>query len=153
MGKKKDKNKVSESDRASVAASSFNAAAAIVANASSEAAPDEIVETVMSLTEEFFEVRIDWMQEHGIGNAPKAMGGGGGNARPSGGSRPRSGGGSRSSGNASPKQAGFYGDLIDAIEENDGEAAYTVKELKKMSIGDASDAIDVAVELRDELQS
>jgi len=47
---------------------------------------------------------------------------------------------------------GFYGDLIDAIEDNDGEAEYTIKAFKKLDGDTASDAIDTAIELRDDLK-
>ena len=152
MSKGKDKKsfKISASDRASLAASSFNAAAGIVAATSSKGKLDDAVEQVMDLTEEFYGLRIEWMEANEIGNAPKSQpsGGGGGNYKRSASSSGSSGGSS----GPSAKQAGFYGDLIDSIEEAGGEAALSIKKFKKLSASDASDAIEEAIELRDELQ-
>lgn len=149
MGKK-DKFKLSESDRASLAASSFNAAALLVSQSDTDL--DDAAEAVLDLNEEFFGLRVAWMEGEKIGNLLQKDGGGG-SSKPSSGSRQSSGRArSSSGGTATDKQRGFYGELIDSIEEEDGEAELTVKEFSKLSIGDASDAIDVAKNLRDELQ-
>ncbi|KKK97002.1 hypothetical protein LCGC14_2657100, partial [marine sediment metagenome] len=80
MGKNKDKKlKPTDQDRASIAASSFNAAAAVVAAGTSKGKYDDVVEITMELATDFYETRLDWMTEAGISGAnPKASSGGGG---------------------------------------------------------------------------
>lgn len=146
----KDKFKVSETDRASIAASSFNAAALLVSQ--DDTALDEAADAVLDLTDYLFDARIKWMKANKIGNAPKPSSGGGGSYKPSGGSSGSSGGSNTSGDPATLKQVGFYGDLIDALEELESEAKYTVKEVKKMTKGDASEAIEKAKDKRDKLQ-
>ena len=151
MGKdKKDKFKLSEQDRASLAASSFNAAALLVSQSDTEL--EDAAEAVLSLNETLFELRVDWMEGEKIGN-PKVKDGGGSSSKPSQSSRGSSGGArSGRAGNATDKQRGFYGELITSIKEEDGEAALDIKEFSALSVGEASDAIEVAKDLRDELQ-
>ncbi len=150
MGKKNKKAaKVSEQDRASVAASSFNAAALIVSGAVSKATLEGAAEATLDLAEEFFIARIEWMEINKVGNAPKS-GGGGGNSGRSGGSS-RSSGGSNGSKGPTPKMAGFYGDLIDAIKEAGGKAEYKIDKFKDLGYEAASAAIDDAIETRDNL--
>ena len=155
MGKdkdKKDKFKLSEQDKASIAASSFNAAALLVSQSLSSDDLKGAAEEVLDLNQELFELRVDWMEGEKIGN-PKVKDGGGSSSKPSQSSRGSSGGArSGRAGNATDKQRGFYGDLITSIEEEDGEAALDIKEFSALSLGDASDAIEAAKDLRDELQ-
>ena len=155
MGKKdkKDKFKLSEQDRASLAASSFNAAALLVSQGGVDIKDlEELVDSVLQLNQDLFNARVDWMQGEKIGN-PKVKDGGGSSSKPSQSSRGSSGGArSGRAGNATDKQRGFYGELITSIEEEDGEAALDIKEFSALSVGDASDAIEVAKDLRDELQ-
>jgi hypothetical protein len=108
-----------------------------------------VVENVLDLAADLYDARITYLDSEGLGS-PKGTGGGGGKSSYSGGSKGSSGG-SKSSG-ASPKQAGFYGDLIDAIKDEGEEAPLSIKQFKKLSSSDASDAIETAIELRDELQ-
>ncbi len=150
MGKKD--NKLSEQDRASVAASSFNAAALIVAGTlSGKNLSKTTAAKTLDLAEEFFVIRTEWMVANKIGNAPKSTGsgGGGGNYKPSGGSK-RSSGQSRSD-EPTLKQIGFYGDLIDNIEKAGGSADLSIKKFKKLGFEEASTAIDEAIETRDNL--
>ena len=153
MGKKDKTTKVTDGDRASVAASSFNAASAIVASTlSGKSLGKTTAAKTMDLTQEFYELRIAWMEDAGIGGAPKSTGGGGGgNYKPSGGSK-RSSGGPKSFDEPSLKMIGFYGDLITGIEEAGGEAALSIKKFKKLNGEDASEAIDEAIETRDNLK-
>ncbi len=147
MGKKDKKSKVTESDRASVAASSFNAAAVLLG---SQQNLDEVPELIMALTDELFNVRLDWMTENKIGGAPKSTGGGGGNYKPSAGSKGSSG--QSKSDNPTPKMVGFYGDLVSAIEGEGGSIKPSVKKFKELSFEDGSAAIDDAIERRDNLK-
>ena len=146
MGKKDKKSKVTESDRASVAASSFNAAAVLLG---SQQNLDEVPELIMALTDELFNVRLDWMTENKIGGAPKSTGGGGGNYKPSAASSGSSG---QSYSAPTPKMVGFYGDLIDAIEKLGGEAKLSIKKFKNLNGDEASAALDDAIERRDNLK-
>ena len=149
----KNKNKVSEQDRASIAASSFNGAVFIVAaTLQGKSLGKTTAAKTLDLAEEFFTIRIEWMEANKIGNAPKSTGGGGGgNYKPSGGSK-RSSGGPKSFDEPSLKMIGFYGDLITGIEEAGGEAALSIKKFKKLNGEDASEAIDEAIETRDNLK-
>ena len=148
MGKKDKKSKVTESDRASVAASSFNAASAIIASGVTVDLK-KVVEETMALTDEFFNVRLDWMTENAIGGAPKSTGGGGGSYKPSAASSGSSG---QSYSAPTPKMVGFYGDLIDAIEKLGGEAKLSIKKFKNLNGDEASAALDDAIERRDNLK-
>ncbi len=151
MGKKD--NKVTDGDRASVAASSFNAAAAIVAaTVTGKNLGKTLASKTLDLTQEFYDLRIAWMEDAGIGGAPKSTGGGGGGSSKSSGGSRRSSGGPKSFDEPSTKMVGFYGDLIDDIEEAGGKAEYSIKKFKKLNGDDASTAIDEAIEARDNLK-
>ena len=153
MGKKDKTTKVTDGDRASVAASSFNAASAIVASTlSGKSLGKTTAAKTMDLTQEFYELRIAWMEDAGIGGAPKSTGGGGGGSSKSYGGSRQSSGQSKSFDEPSTKMVGFYGDLIDDIEEAGGSAAFSIKKFKKLNGDDASDAIDEAIETRDNLK-
>ena len=150
MGKK-DKSKITDSDRASLAASSFNAAAAIMAGTlSGKSLGKTTAAKVMDLTQEFYDLRTSWYEDAGIGGAPKSTGGGGGGSSKSYGGSRQSSGQSRSD-EPTLKQISFYGDLIDGIEKAGGEAKYSIKKFKKLGFEDASTAIDEAIETRDNL--
>ena len=147
MGKKD--NKVTDGDRASVAASSFNAAAAIVAaTVTGKSLGKTLASKTLDLTQEFYELRIAWMEDAGIGGAPKSTGGGGGGSSNYSGGSKGSSGQSRSD-EPTLKQTGFYGDLITDIEKAGGKAPLSIKKFKKLGFEDASSAIDEAIETRD----
>lgn len=138
MGKKKA-TKLADNEKMSAYASSFNGAVAL-----SEEGAD--VDDVLDLTLELYEARIEQMQGLGLGGGSGNSSGGAPRNNARGGS---SGGGS---GKASQKQVSFAGDLVEAIEDEDGDPVYSVKDVKKMSIGDAKEAITELIEQRDDLQ-
>ena len=160
MGKKKDAAKaaakaaetftLSDQDRASVAASSFNAATVLIAAGLSKGKAEDSAEATLGLASSLYELRVAWMTENQVGNASRQASGGGGSSKSFGGSSGSSGG-SGSKGATTP-MIGFYSDLINDIEAADGSTQYSMKKFKTLPYEVASAAIDTAIELRDELK-
>jgi hypothetical protein len=139
--------KLSDQSKVSAYASSFNAAVALVAAGSG--LEKDTPETVLDLTLELYEGRINQARDLGLGGETKSSGGGrtssGGGSGYSGKS---SGGGSSST--VSDNQVNFAEQLIAAIEKNGDDPKISLKKFKKLSGGQTGEGSAMIAKLIDQ---
>lgn len=155
-----------------VGRSMTNAVRITIAGGADEVEPDVIEETATAL----IDIELALYERYGAGGTDKGAGGSGnarskstskrssggskkrGSGRQSSGNRGRGGGGFKSG--PSEKQVKFYGDILDAIyDENDGfdmpgeDLPATIEDFEALTDkDDIQDAFDRSIEIRDELQ-